>query len=103
MWRHQTDVPSCPGCEFEPSGRPAGHYHEAVTRAELHELVDRLPDDAVEVAALFLARLRRGDIDPDQTWVWTPEWQDQLRSSIEDIAAGRTQRFGSDEEFLASL
>ncbi len=41
-------------------------------------------------------------LDPDQAWVWTAEWQEQLRSSLADLEAGRTQRFGTSEEFLAS-
>ena len=79
------------------------HYDEAVTRTELHELVDELPDDAVEGAGLVLARLVRGEVDPDQAWVWTPEWQDQLRSSLAELSAGRTERFSSDKEFFTSL
>jgi hypothetical protein len=74
-----------------------------MTRADLHQLVDALPDEAVEGAGLFLERVVRGDMDPGQAWVWTTEWQDQLRSSLEDLAAGRTQRFDSSDEFLASL
>jgi hypothetical protein len=42
-------------------------------------------------------------VDLDQAWVWTPEWQDQLRSALEDLAAGRTRHFESGEDFLASL
>jgi len=74
-----------------------------VTRTELHELIDELPDDAVEGAALVVARLVRGEIDPHQTWVWTAEWQDQLRSSLADLTAGRTERFSNDQDFLSSL
>jgi hypothetical protein len=74
-----------------------------MTRADLHQLVDALPDEAVEGAGLFLERVVRGDVDPGQAWVWTTEWQDQLRSSLEDLAAGRTQRFDSSDKFLASL
>lgn len=74
-----------------------------MTRTELHELIDELPDDAVEGATLVLARLVRGEIDPDQAWVWTPEWQDRLRSSLSDLTAGRTERFSNDQDFLTSL
>jgi hypothetical protein len=74
-----------------------------MTKADLHELVDELPDEALDGAALFLRRLVAGQVDPDQAWAWTEEWQGQLRSSLADLAAGRTQRFCSTEDFLTSL
>jgi hypothetical protein len=39
----------------------------------------------------------------DQDWFWTPEWQAKEREADEDIAAGRFERFYSDEEFLAAM
>jgi hypothetical protein len=69
----------------------------------LHQLVDALPEEAVEGAGLFLERVVRGEVDPDQAWVWTTEWQDQLRSSLADLANGQTRRFESGDEFLTSL
>jgi len=42
-------------------------------------------------------------IDASQAWFWTPEWQAKEREADEDIAAGRGERFESDEEFLAAL
>jgi AbrB family looped-hinge helix DNA binding protein len=42
-------------------------------------------------------------IDAAQAWFWTPEWQEKEREADEDIAAGRVERFESDEEFLAAL
>jgi AbrB family looped-hinge helix DNA binding protein len=41
--------------------------------------------------------------DADQWWFWTPEWQAKEREVDEDIAAGRSTTFMSDEEFLAWL
>jgi hypothetical protein len=41
--------------------------------------------------------------DPSQAWFWTPEWQAKEREADEDIAAGRSERFESDEEFFAAL
>jgi predicted RNase H-like HicB family nuclease len=41
--------------------------------------------------------------DPDQMWFWTPKWQEMEREAEADIAAGRTEHFESDEEFLASF
>ena len=42
-------------------------------------------------------------IDPTQAWFWTTEWQAGEREADEDIAAGRVERFESDEEFQAAL
>jgi hypothetical protein len=39
----------------------------------------------------------------DQTWFWTPEWQEGEREVDEHIAAGRTTYFDSVDEFLAAL
>jgi len=73
------------------------------TKADLHPLVDAMPDEVVEGAGLFLERVLRGEVDPGQAWVWTAEWQDQLHSSLADLADGRTRRFDGSDEFLASL
>jgi AbrB family looped-hinge helix DNA binding protein len=42
-------------------------------------------------------------IDSSQAWFWTPSWQKGEAEADADIAAGRTRRFMSDEEFLAAL
>lgn len=42
-------------------------------------------------------------IDATQAWFWKPEWQRREREADADIAAGRVERFDSDEEFLAAL
>lgn len=76
---------------------------DAVVKADLYELVDALPDEALDSAALFLRRVLMGHVEPEQMWVWTQEWQEQLRSSLADLAARRSFRFDTNEEFLASL
>jgi hypothetical protein len=43
------------------------------------------------------------EIDPDQAWFWTPEWQAGEEEASEDIAAGRVKRYYSSEEFLAAF
>lgn len=55
-----------------------------MTKADLHHLVDSLPDEAVDGAALLLQRVLLRQVDPAQAWVWTDDWQDQLRSSLAD-------------------
>jgi hypothetical protein len=74
-----------------------------MTKAELHQMVDRLPDQAVDGAAILLREVTDGRIDPDQAWFWTREWQGREREADEDLAAGRVTRFESDEDFLAEL
>ncbi|HKZ13220.1 MAG TPA: hypothetical protein VJL81_05180 [Solirubrobacterales bacterium] len=74
-----------------------------MTKAELHELVDRLPDGAVDGAAILLQEITDGRIDPEQAWFWTREWQAKEREADDDIAAGRGATYSSDDEFLAAL
>ena len=75
----------------------------ALTRSELHKLIDDLPDDAVDGAGVLLAEIAAGRIDLEQAWFWTREWQDKEREADADLAAGRTTRYDSDDEFLAAL
>ena len=42
-------------------------------------------------------------VDASQAWFWKPEWQAGEREASEDVAAGRTRRFDSDQDFLDSL
>jgi hypothetical protein len=45
-----------------------------MTRTELHALVDELPENAVDGAAVFLRSLTRGAMDPEQAWFWASDW-----------------------------
>ncbi len=74
-----------------------------MTKAELHEMVDRLPEEAVDGAAILLGEISAGHIDPEQAWFWTREWQAKEREADGDLAAGRATGFATDEEFLAAL
>jgi hypothetical protein len=74
-----------------------------MTRDELHALVDRLPDGAIDGAALILLEMTDGRIDPDQAWFWTREWQAKEREADDDLAAGRGTIYASDDELLAAL
>jgi hypothetical protein len=74
-----------------------------MTKAELHRMVDRLPDQAVDGVAILLGEMTDGRIDPEQAWFWTREWQQREREADEDLAAGRVTRYESDEQFLAAL
>jgi hypothetical protein len=84
-----------------------------MTKAELHRLVDRLPDDVVarleQGSAVTLTvtddggRLVLREIEPEQAWFWTAGWQRGEREVDAEIAAGQLERFSDDEEFLAAL
>jgi hypothetical protein len=74
-----------------------------MTKTELHELVDRLPEAAVDGAAILLGEISDGRIDAEQAWFWTREWQAREREADDDRAAGRGTRYESDEEFMAAL
>jgi hypothetical protein len=76
---------------------------ECVTKAELHKLVDRLPEGAVDGAAILLEEITDGRIDPQQAWFWTREWQAKEREADADAAAGGATTYESDDEFLAAL
>jgi hypothetical protein len=74
-----------------------------MTKADLHELVDRLPDGAVDGAAILLEEISDGKIDSEQAWFWTREWQAKEREADEDLATDRQTTYASDGEFLAAL
>jgi antitoxin PrlF len=42
-------------------------------------------------------------IDATQAWFWTPEWQEGEREADADLAAGKTESFASDDEFIGAL
>ena len=55
------------------------------------------------VIVLALLAGDREETDPDQAWFWTPEWQAGELEADQDIAAGRTTHYDSDEAWEASL
>jgi hypothetical protein len=71
-----------------------------MTKAELHALVDRLPDQAVDGAALLLEEI---SVEPGQAGFWTREWREKEAEADADVAAGRSDAYDSDEDFLAAL
>jgi hypothetical protein len=77
--------------------------NQSMTKAELHELVDRLPDGAIDGAAVLLREISAGRIDPEQAWFWTREWQEKEREADDDLTAGRATAYDTDTEFLAAL
>lgn len=45
-----------------------------MTKTELHGLVEGLPEDTLDGAAVLLRSLSERKIDPDQAWFWTLDW-----------------------------
>ncbi len=45
-----------------------------MTKTELHELVDGLPDHTLSGAAVLLRSLTERRGDADQAWFWTLDW-----------------------------
>lgn len=74
-----------------------------MTKADLHRLVDDLPEGAIAGAAVLLRGIREGHVDPDQAWFWTPEWLAGELEADEDLAKGRGDRFQDEDSFLAAL
>ena len=74
-----------------------------MTRADLHKLVDELPDNAVEGAGVLLRGIIKGPIDPDQAWFWTPEWLGGEREADAERAKGSGRVFRNTDEFIAHL
>lgn len=74
-----------------------------MTKAELHELVDKLPDDAVDGAAAFLEQIAEGRIDPDQAWFWTREWHEGEQEADAQNAAGEGTVYESTDAFVDHL
>lgn len=74
-----------------------------MTKADLHQLVDRLPDGAIDGAAILLEEITDGRVDPEQAWFWTREWQQKEREADVELNAGRATTYESDDEFLGAL
>jgi hypothetical protein len=42
-------------------------------------------------------------IDTTQAWFWSPAWQERVSRSVDQVEAGESEWFETDEEFLAAL
>ena len=63
-----------------------------------------LPDEGLTEYERGLRALQNVPLsDEDPAGFWGPDWQQKLAESDADIAAGRIERFESDEEFLKAL
>ncbi|MGH9128761.1 MAG: AbrB/MazE/SpoVT family DNA-binding domain-containing protein [Acidimicrobiales bacterium] len=71
------------------------HRHHLDEPGAQVEVVER-NDGVIELHPLLPHRA-------DQAWFWTECWQAMEQEAEDDIAFGRTETFGSSEDFLADL
>lgn len=73
--------------------------------AEIRRAARLVEGDVIEVEITADGILLRPKklIDATQAWFWEPAWQAGEREADAEAAAGKGERFGSDEEFLAAL
>jgi hypothetical protein len=60
-------------------------------------------DGSVVWYAIHPITKERVEIDPDQRWFWTPEWQAGERQVDEDLQSGNYEDFDDMESFINSL
>lgn len=82
-------------------------------RDQLCCLIETLPEDVIQridtgcpvtfVVTKEQGRLELREINPEQAWFWTPEWQEGEREADAQLAAGEGTIYYSNEEFLAAL
>jgi len=73
--------------------------------AEIRKAAKLEEGDPVEIEMVEGGILLRPQkiIDATQAWFWTPEWQDSIRRSVEQHAAGEAVVLKGDDAFLAAL
>jgi prevent-host-death family protein len=72
-------------------------------RRHLPELVNMAAYGHVTTVLTRDGRRLARIIPEEDAWVYSPTWQEKLQEAEADLAAGRVQRFGSDEDFLDHL
>jgi hypothetical protein len=101
------DQRGCPGVGSNQAAladnRGAACENDRMTKTELHELVEGLPDDSLDGAAVLLRSLTERRIEPDQAWFWTLDW---LSGELEADREARTDPgviYEDAETFKAAL
>jgi antitoxin (DNA-binding transcriptional repressor) of toxin-antitoxin stability system len=72
-------------------------------RKRLPELVNMAAYGHVTTVLIRDGRRLARIVPEEDAWVYSPAWQEKLREAEADLAAGRVQRFESDDEFLGHL
>ncbi|MDP9256008.1 MAG: AbrB/MazE/SpoVT family DNA-binding domain-containing protein [Actinomycetota bacterium] len=73
--------------------------------AEIRKAAHLEEGDPVEVEVVEEGILLRPQkiIDATQAWFWTPEWQESIRRSVEQLATDEGEILTDDESFRAVL
>jgi hypothetical protein len=71
-----------------------------VTQGTTNSLITILPSAGPSRSVFTLPVV---DVDPEQAWFWTPEWQARIRAAEEDIREGRYEEFATMDDFISSL
>ena len=72
-------------------------------RKHLPELVNMAAYGHITTVLVRDGRRLARIVPGEDAWVYSPAWQEKLRQSEADLAAGRTQSFADDEDFLRHL
>ncbi|MDR2983874.1 MAG: type II toxin-antitoxin system Phd/YefM family antitoxin [Nocardiopsaceae bacterium] len=72
-------------------------------RKHLPELVNMAAYGHVTTVLTRDGRRLARIVPEEDAWVYSPAWQEKLHEAEADLAAGRVQQFGSDEDFLDHL
>jgi hypothetical protein len=74
-----------------------------VTKAELHDLIEALPEDSLDGAAILLHGLIDGPVDPAQAWFWTQAWRAGEQDADQELARGDGVIHNDTEGLITSL
>lgn len=74
---------------------PDGEFESGIARVTK-------PDGTVVMYAIHPKTKKWVEIDPEQAWFWTEEWQAGERRAEEDLEQGRYEDFDDVDEFFDS-
>ncbi|MGH3275034.1 MAG: hypothetical protein ACRDNZ_12030 [Streptosporangiaceae bacterium] len=72
-------------------------------RKHLPDLVNMAAYGHVTTVLIRDGRRLARIVPEEDAWVYSPAWQERLRESEADVAAGRVRSFSNDQEFLGHL
>lgn len=72
-------------------------------RKHLPELVNMAAYGHVSTVLVRDGRRLARIVPEEDSWIYSPPWQEKLRAAEADISAGRIRAFAAEDEFLAHL